>query len=209
MIISSLRTSFTQRQTNMIFEVLQIITEELNTYFPGNTVSMGNVANLDSEQDDNGGATEVMLTLLNLQEETSLKNNPNYAVEGHKVIYRNPVVNLNLFVLFSANNASYAEALKHVSKIIEFFQGKKVFTQANTTFNRDDAAMSNIKEFKFMVDLFTPTFEELNFVWGTLGGKQIPSVIYKVSLIQMERDVILSKGEVITQINGELNHKQS
>lgn len=192
----------------MIFEVLQIITEEVNTYFKGNSVSLGNIANVVSEQDDNHGATDIILTLLNLQEETTLKNNPNYVVEGHKVIYKNPIVNLNLFILFSANNTGYIEALKHLSKVIEFFQGKKVFTQANTTYNRDNIAMSNIKEFRFMVDLFTPTFEELNFVWGTLGGKQIPSVIYKVSLIQMEREVILSKGGVITQVNGVLNLKE-
>jgi len=192
----------------MVFEVLQIITEEVNNYFGGNPVSLDNIASIASEQGDSGGtSTDIILTLLNLQEEATLKNKPNYAVEGTRIAYKNNIVNLNLYILFSANNDKYDEALKNLSKIIAFFQGKKVFTQANTIYNRDDVSMSNISNFRFVVDLFTPTFEELNFVWGTLGGKQIPSVMYKVSLVEIEREAILGKGELISQVNGELKHK--
>ncbi|MEW4922911.1 DUF4255 domain-containing protein [Algibacter sp. 2305UL17-15] len=192
----------------MIFEVLQIITEEVNNYFGTNPVSLDNIASVASEQGDGGAtSTDVILTLLNLQEEAALKNKPNYAVEGSRITYKNNIVNLNLYILFSANNDKYDEALKNLSKILEFFQGKKVFTQANTIYNRDDVSMSKITNFRFVVDLFTPTFEELNFVWGTLGGKQIPSVMYKVSLVEIERETILGKGELISQVNGELKHK--
>ncbi len=191
----------------MLFEVLQIITEEVNGYFEGNPVSLDNIASIASEQGDTGGtATDIILTLLNLQEEVTLKNRPNYSINGTNITYKNPIVNLNLYILFSANNDKYDEALKNLSKVIEFFQGKKVFTQANTTYNRDNVAMSDITNFKFVVDLFTPTFEELNFVWGTLGGKQIPSVMYKVSLVELEREAVLSKGGLITEVQGELNH---
>jgi len=191
----------------MIFEVLQIITEELNNYFEGNPVSLENIASVTSEQGNSGGtATDIILTLLNLQEETTLKNTPNYSVNGTNITYKNPIINLNLYILFSANNNKYDEALKSLSKIIEYFQGKKVFTQTNTTYNRDNSAMSDITNFKFVIDLFTPSFEELNFVWGTLGGKQLPSVMYRVSLIEIERDAVLSKGGLISEINGELNH---
>lgn len=192
----------------MIFEVLQIITEDVNNYIGGSPVSLDNIASVASEQGDSGStSTDIILTLLNLQEETTLKNKPNYAVEGTRISYKNNIVNLNLYILFSANNDKYDEALKNLSKIIEFFQGKKVFTQANTIYNRDDVSMSKITNFRFVIDLFTPTFEELNFVWGTLGGKQIPSVMYKVSLVEIEREVILGKGELINQVSGNITHK--
>ena len=193
----------------MLFEVVQIITEDVNGYLNSNSVSLDNIASVvASEQGSNGDATtDIILTLLNLQEETTLKNTPNYSVTGTRVAYKNPIINLNLYILFSANNSKYDEALKNLSKIIEFFQGKKVFTQANTIYNRDNAAMSDISNFRFVVDLFTPSFEELNFVWGTLGGKQIPSVMYKVSLVEIERAALLSKGNLITEVNGKLNHK--
>lgn len=192
----------------MVFEVLQILTEEVNNYFGGSPVSLDNIATVTSDQGDSGGtSTDIILTLLNLQEEPTLKNKPNYSVEGTRITYKNNIINLNLYILFSANNDKYNEALKNLSKVIEFFQGKKVFTQANSIYNRDDVSMSRITNFRFVVDLFTPTFEELNFVWGTLGGKQIPSVMYKVSLVEIEREAVLGKGDLISQINGDITHK--
>jgi len=193
----------------MIFEVLQIITEEINNFFDieieEKPVSMDNIAFIESEQGNQGETNNVLLTLLHLQEEPTLKNVPNYEIEGTKVVYKNNKVNLNLFIMFAANKDTYTESLKHISKIIEFFQSKRIFTQANTSFDRDLEGMDKINDFRFTVDLFTPSFEEMNFIWGTLGGKQYPSVIYKVSVLQVERNVTQSEGSLITEINGSLN----
>jgi hypothetical protein len=127
------------------------------------------------------------MTVINLSEEGTLKNFPNNRTVGNRVEKKNPVVNLKLFVLFSSNKNQYDQALKDISKIIEFFQGKSVFTQSDTVYDRNNVDFDNIDNFKFTVDLYTPTFEELNYIWGSLGGKQIPSVLYKMSLIQIER----------------------
>lgn len=193
----------------MIFEVLQIITEEINNFFDieieEKPVSMDNIAFIESEQGNQGETNNVLLTLLHLQEEPTLKNVPNYEIEGTKVVYKNNKVNLNLFIMFAANKDTYTESLKHISKVIEFFQSKRIFTQANTSFDRDLEGMDKINDFRFTVDLFTPSFEEMNFIWGTLGGKQYPSVIYKVSVLQVERNVTQSEGSLITEINGSLN----
>lgn len=186
----------------MIFEVLNVITEEINSYFDGTLVTLDNIATIDAEHGDNSNNTSgIILSLLNLQEEFSLKNVSNHYVNGDEVNYRNPKVNINLFILFSAKQATYTESLKGLSKILEFFQGKHVFTQDNTTYDRDLEGMEKLKNFKFIIDLYTPSFEELNFIWGTLGGKQYPSVIYKVSLLEIERDILQRTGTVITQID--------
>jgi hypothetical protein len=188
----------------MIFEILQVIKEEINGYLDVNPVTLENIANVDQEGDaDTNG---VVLTLLNTQEETTLKNVSNNSISGTDVSYKNPKVNLNLYLLFSANNSSYTESLKSLSKVIQFFQGKRVFTQSNTNFQRADDEMKNLKNFHFRMDLFTPSFEELNFIWGTLGGKQFPSAIYKVSLIEIERDVLLEQGAVISGLGTNLNN---
>jgi hypothetical protein len=143
--------------------------------------------------------------LLNLKEEYTLKNESNHRISGTNVVYKNPKVNLNLYLLFSANNATYKESLKSIAKIIQFFQGKKIFTQDNTNFKKE-GEMLDVKNFRFVTDLFTPSFEELNFIWGTLGGKQYPSVIYKLSLIEIEREAILGKGSVISGLGTNLNN---
>ncbi len=190
----------------MIFEILQVITEEINNFFDGNTVTLENIANIDSDADGIADTSGVILTLLNMQEEFALKNIANTYVIGNEVNYKNPKVNLNLYILFCANNTTYIESLKSISKVIQFFQGKRVFTQANSIFE-NTSDMQNLKNFKFIIDLYTPSFEELNFIWGTLGGKQYPSVLYKISSIEIERDILLGKGEVITEINKNARNK--
>ena len=55
--------------------------------------------------------------------------------------------------------------------------------------------------------LYTPTFEELNYVWGTLGGRQLPSVIYKIQLIEIDRNELLGTGKLITEITDTLKLK--
>jgi hypothetical protein len=145
-----------------------------------------------------------VLSLLHTEEETTMKNMLNHEIEGTKVVYKNNKVHLNLYIMFSANRNDYKESLKSVSKVVEFFQSKRIFTQSNTNFDRDLDGMDQIGNFKFTVDLFTPSFEEMNFIWGTLGGKQYPSIIYKISLLEVERDVTQSEGSLITEINGNL-----
>lgn len=191
----------------MIFEVIQIITEQVNAYLEecglDQSVVAENIALLETQNENADNLTDkVALTLLNLHEEATLKNFPNHSVEGTKTVKKNRIINLNLYLLFSANRNSYINSLNDISKIIEFFQGKNLFTQSNTIYNRNNVAMSNIENFKFSIELYTPTFEELNFIWGTLGGRQLPSALYKVSMVQIERNITQSEGGIISEING-------
>ena len=192
----------------MIFEVIQIITEQVNNYLEEigleKSIVAENIAFLESQNDTVSGNLDdkVALTLINLDEETTLKNFPNHVIEKDKTIYKNNVINLNLYLLFSANRNAYINSLNDISKIIAFFQSKKLFTQANTIYNRNNVAMANIDNFRFSVELYTPTFDELNYIWGTLGGKQLPSALYKVSMIQIERNIAQGEGQLISTYKG-------
>ena len=195
----------------MIYEVLQILTDEVNKYFSGlsmgNPVQMDNIAIIDQDQNDpNINYNDaVLLTLLNMSEEKTLKNFPNVKREDNMVVYQNNKINLNLYVLFSANRNSYTRSLKDISKIVEFFQGKRLFTQANSDYNRSNVAMAGVTDFRFTVELYTPSFEELNFIWGALGGKQYPSALYKLSLIEISRDVTITRASRIGNVEIDSN----
>lgn len=195
----------------MIYEVLQILTDEVNKYFSGlsmgNPVQMDNIAIIDQDQTDpNINYNDaVLLTLLNMSEEKTLKNFPNIKREDNTVVYQNNKINLNLYVLFSANRNSYTRSLKDISKIVEFFQGKRLFTQANSDYNRSNVAMAGVTDFRFTVELYTPSFEELNFIWGALGGKQYPSALYKLSLIEISRDVPVNSSSRIGNVEIDSN----
>jgi hypothetical protein len=197
----------------MIYETLQILKEQLENYFTdiglGKILILENISLWESGSDDASRLDgKVVMSLLKLEEEATLKNTPHFKIQNDKTDYKNPPVHLNLYLLISANCETYDKSLRSISKVIEFFQGKKVFTSANTVYDRTNVSFDVFDSFKFILELYTPSFEELNNVWGTFGGRQLPSVIYKIQLIQIEQDKKLASSEVITHIGGNLNDKQ-
>lgn len=197
----------------MIYEAIQIISEQLNNYLTSaglsNLVTLQNVAMLETSEDNasklNG---KVILTLINLEEESTLRNLPNYKViDKQTTEYRNPPVNMNIYLLVSANCNTYTNSLRSISKTIEFFQGKKVFTSENTTYEEKED-FDVLGSFKLIVELYTASFEQLNHVWGTLGGRQLPSVIYKIQLVEIDRKALLGAEKVILHVNDTLKFKE-
>lgn len=197
----------------MIYEAIQIISEQLNNYLTSaglsNLVTLQNVAMLETSEDNaaklNG---KVILTLVNLEEESTLRNLPHYKViDKETTEYRNPPVNMNIYLLVAANCNTYTNSLRAISKTIEFFQGKKVFTSENTTYEEKED-FDVLGSFKLIVELYTASFEQLNHVWGTLGGRQLPSVIYKIQLVEIDRKALLGAEKVILHVNDTLKFKE-
>ena len=194
----------------MIYETLQILKEQLENYYEDvgltKNIVLDNVALWESGSEDADRIKgKVVMTLVNVEEEWAMKNSPATRVVNNQTEYKNPPVNLNLFLLVAANCNSYDTSLSSISRTIEYFQGKKIFTSANTVYNRNNASFAVLDHFKFVVELYTPGFEVLNNIWGTLGGRQLPSVLFKIQIIQIERDKKLATSGVITHVGGSLN----
>lgn len=194
----------------MIYESLHILIGELNSYLASQgldeDVVLDNIAFVENDPDSNQPmADKVVLTLLNLNEEATLRNFPNNRVENNKVTYRNNKINLNLYILFSSNKTGYDVALKYLSRVLEFFQGKSVFTQANTNFDHSDPILSAMGDFRYTLELYTPTFENLSYIWGTLGGRQLPCALYKMSLVVIDREATLDQSPLITENIGNIS----
>ncbi|MEL7160880.1 MAG: DUF4255 domain-containing protein, partial [Bacteroidota bacterium] len=162
----------------MLLESLQLVEQSLRTYLFQRLgvdveVALGNVAGVETpgaNLDD-----KVIVSLVNIEEERALKNARTVRQVGLTggLEYRNAPVSLNLYLLFSANFATnYEKALRILSLVIEFFQ-------ANRTFRPADAPT------EMTFNLYTMTFEQLNHLWGALGGKQLPSALYRVYLVQL------------------------
>lgn len=193
----------------MIYETLEIVKDQVSIFLEAklsetNIVVLENIARID-DPDISTMSDKIVMSLVNIEEEIALKNRPNVQIKNGEYIYKNKPVNLNLYVLFSANRNVYTRSVTNISAIIEFFQNKKVFDQLNTVLNPTIIALNDVKEFRFVMDLFTPTFEQLNYIWGTLGGKSVPNVMYKISIVKVEGTSINDKGTPITEIAGELN----
>lgn len=190
----------------MIHQALKFITDKINVYFneidkPGGltavpTAILQNIARLDEQ--DLKKANNIMLTLVNISEDAAMKNDPgSYIVGNSKTHYENPPVNLNLYLLFTVCMANYEHGLIYLSHVISFFQGKNSFTKQDSTSEIDGLP----DDFHIIFDLHSLTFEQSNYLWSTLGGKQHPFVCYKARLVKMRREAVRETRGVIREIS--------
>lgn len=181
-------------------EQIEITEGGTTTMITVNLDNVGKVTEPNSQDDD-----RLIISLVNIEEEYTKKNIPAIRKEtsSGNVIYQNPPVFLNLYVLFCANNSNYDTALTTLSNVISCFQAKNSFTISNTGLDASELNLSLQDEriFKIDLELFTLTFEQLNHMWGTLGGKQIPSVMYKMRLVELEKETVQGRGQLINEVN--------
>lgn len=188
----------------MISDAMELIRGALQHYILEVETSLGSTDVVILENiamaDELGGTNiqlkgHVVMSLVNLQEEATLKNTSNYRLDNGRAVYQNPPVNLNLFILFSALYDDYETALKLLSRVVEFLQWKKEFSVAATP-----GKGSISQDVRVLLDLYSLTFEQLNHLWGALGGKQVPFLLYRARLIALKAQKRQAEGEVITEI---------
>ena len=126
-------------------------------------------------------------------------------------VYENPPVFLNFQILITATHTDYTNALLVLSRAIRFFQFKNVFTQDNVeplsiTKNQPSNPLDQLESFKLIFDLYSPTMEEVNHLWGTLGGKQYPFVRMS-RMLDLKFNAVQSESGVITDIISDFYHK--
>jgi hypothetical protein len=155
-------------------------------------------------------------SMVNIREEKSLKNVPAYQRNDAtlRVIYQNPPVYLNFHILAVATHASYSNALLVLSRAIKFFQFRNVFDQNSVspdslTKNEPANPLDQLESFRLIFDLYSPTLEEVNHLWGTLGGKQYPFVLYTLRLLAMQFKAVQAEAGMITEVINDLNQRDA
>ncbi|TAE02962.1 MAG: DUF4255 domain-containing protein [Bacteroidetes bacterium] len=163
----------------MIFNALSTVADELNQFFRNkfsqteDKVILANLIN----QDGSLALTEsdkVIMTLVNIQQERSTASSR-----------QESSIKINLYVLFTAyfTGKNYPESLKFLSAILGFFQANNVMDGQNTP-NLD----SDIEKLTFEIE--NMTIPDLSNLWGSLGGKYLPSVVYKVRLLAITENTV-------------------
>lgn len=195
----------------MIREALELITAELNlflgrkepTYRNANTAVLSDLLNQAGELvitlNNNNPRDNLIVTLINVEEETTGKAQLPYIRNPDRSIsIANPEIKLNLYVLFSAfsnmqENERYGNCLRLIDYVVRFFQFKSVFNHENTP------NLSQEIE-KLIMELISITFEQQNYLWGTLGAKYMPSVLYKLRLLTIRELDESVEGTAIDEI---------
>ncbi|HUH33980.1 MAG TPA: DUF4255 domain-containing protein [Daejeonella sp.] len=208
----------------MIGNALILLREELTAYLSAQgdpaSVIIENIGLFETET----GADlkdNIIITLVNIEEESSLKNGQTFSKwPDGKARYENRPIYLNLYVLFTANypggnppNNGYVLALKRLSLVIEFFQGKNTFTPASSSIplppELSDLGNPDIASLRLNLEMYTLTFEQINHLWGSLGGRQIPFVMYKVRLVSITERSIRREVPLIEEVETNLVNKPS
>lgn len=199
----------------MIHDVLDFLRSRLNEYLnlkldstgngQSNFVQLANVAWNDSESQStstDGSNSNAFITLVNIEEDRVSRPQENSARNNNGTIYKNPKMYLNLYLLFAVNLSSYYESLKRLSYIIQFFQYQNVFTSLSTP-----DLPAGVE--KLILDLDTLSFQDLNNLWGIMGSKYLPSVLYKVRLITISEEFVMGQGGLISEMLINANNLQS
>lgn len=211
----------------MIAHALSILQKELeahlNLYGNGNGSATARVAlfnlaeGLSGENQYSTEAKEkIVIGVVNSREEKTLKNVPNYVRNDVtlKASYENAPIFLNFYILVAATHEKYETALLHLSRAIRFFQAKNVFTHENVTPTFLDVQlpmtdMDQLETFKLIMDFYSPTLEEVNHLWGTLGGKQYPFALYMMRILELKFRIVQSESGLITEVVNSFSNKKT
>ncbi len=175
----------------MLHNIIPVIADQLNDYLKSEYNLTGERVAVSSLVDIKGNPVseienKVVVFVLNIEEEKSVRNGHFQANPG-----MNPPVSVNLYLMFAANftGENYLEALKFISSVISFFQGRNVFDQQNTPL-----LSANVE--KITAEMVNISLKELSNLWANLGAKYVPSVVYKLRMLNFNS--FMEKEEVPT-----------
>lgn len=128
-----------------------------------------------------GTENKIVCTVVSLVQEKLYSEHPTF----NRSVDQNPAINLNLYLLFSANynSQNYTDGLRILSAVIGFFQNKKLFVPANTPNLPQQVE-------KLTLEIHNLELNELSHFWGAIGAKYMPSVIYKMRMISITQNRI-------------------
>jgi hypothetical protein len=166
----------------MIHSTVAHVVAELNDYLRLRTRSdSANLVISGSYFDPDGtpnseAENKVLATLVGVGEDSVYRSVDVFerSEDGTSLLV-DPEVSINCYVLFGANLKDYDEALKQLSYVIAFFQRRTAFPLADIGEGHGNGRVS--------AELHSLTFEQQNHLWGALGGKYVPSVLYKLGII--------------------------
>ena len=186
----------------MLQKALNFLREKLNTAIsdPGQPASVLLTSIINERGELNIQSGQLAFMLVNLEEEKILKMQlPREKRVGDNIQFANPEIKLNLLIMLAANPGAdnYLAALDRLSQAIVFFQGTSFFEKI-----KYPALAPEIE--KLTIELFSLTLEQQNQLWGSLGAKYLPSVLYKIRLVVIDQQLFGENKPLIKVIDNTL-----
>ncbi len=156
---------------------------------------LGNIARLDDPGTTQPLDNQIIATIVNIQEESTLRNGPTaFRDSGGGITYRHRPVYLNIYVLFAALYRDYETSLRRLEQIVAYFQMQSRITSGNA----QPSGKEDDPEFVLSPEMVSLTFEQVNYLWAPLGGKQLPFILYKIRVVSIDANIPRGSGPEIT-----------
>lgn len=185
----------------MINSAVSHLANQLNQFLkqtyalPEDIVLMSNLVDYVGSAAPNTN-NKLVVFLANLEKDTVPFRQHQQGGDNARSAVSNPPICLNLYVVVAANfnGANYPEALKFISSTIGFFQRFPMFDHQVTP-DLDDRIE------KLILNIENMKINELSNLWTLLGGKYLPSILYKVRMVAFDtEDVIGQVPNVVTPV---------
>ena len=184
----------------MIHAAIEYVVGELNNYLNLRSPSLspdrvvaGSLFDLDGNVDDNA-KDKVILSLVNIEEDRVYRSVEIYKKREDGIAEAiKPKIQVDLYLLFIANLADYGEALKAVGHVISFFQHRKSIDYSSVP------GLVN-QEGRLAFELHSISFEQQNHLWGALGAKYMPSVMYRLAIVTVRDEQIEAEVQPVEEI---------
>lgn len=195
----------------MIDLAMEFIRDELNkdivSRIPMGASDRVVISNVVQQEEGDGGNLSdlkddrMLLSLIHLEEDRIFKDQSRAAITTEGTVrYREPDIRLNVYLIFSAHFGHYLTGIKHLSATISFFQ-------ANNVFDTTQYPSMNPLLKRVVMDLHSFSLDQNFQFWQSLGGKFLPSVMYKMRLLVFQEEFLQSQGPPIIELRTNLDGK--
>jgi hypothetical protein len=164
----------------MIFQAIRFVQAKLNERVGTIAANIGEIVAETAPMPGQG--INIVISLINVEENRISRDPRNYQRSGTDLVLKNPAVHLNLTLLFTAirrGEAPYDNALVNLQAVIEYFQRQSVFDHTNSS--GLDAGIE-----KLVMEMMSINTEQLNHLWSIMGGRYLPSVVYKMRMVTID-----------------------
>ena len=169
-------------------------------------VEIANVATLNDGDEFVQEKSSIVLSIVNIEEDKTLRNQSLYkelVPDSSKIEkYKKPSQNLNIALLFTSYNKDqsfYSDGLDKLEYIIAYLQNNNVFYfDNNSFFEQEEVDEETAKTLnKVVLDLVSLKSDQLNQMWSYLGSRYMPSVLYAMRVVKIQKEENLPSDQII------------
>lgn len=177
-------------------------------------IDISNIATLNDGDEFLLSKTAVILSIINIEEDKTLKNQSFYIADSNDQStidrYTHPTKHLIISLLFSSYNkdlSKYLDGIDKLKNIINFFQQNTSLYYKNdgtelisytTYLGKSDVDKQNYTKIAF--ESVSLSIEQLSQMWSYLGSRYMPSVLFKMRLITVQVSTI-EEESVVKEVN--------